>query len=292
MSIVNDFFQTIIATFKTFQVKDVIDILVVALIIFYLFTLIRRSRAGQLIKGLIILLVVYLISTLLDLTMINSILKSIFDFAVIILVVVFQPEIRQILEKMGRRRYYFGKFRSFVSPKSELSKSSLKAISDVADSCVIFSQNKIGALIVFERESHLDEVTESGTKLDSDTSVSLLSNIFYKGAPLHDGACLIKEGKITAAGCILPLTQRMDLSAHLGTRHRAAVGLSEESDAVVVIVSEETGAISLAVRGDLVRDLNREDLYTKLVELTLVEPVQSSTPFSTLFKSKKKEEEE
>ncbi len=280
----DSFFSTIWAILSTFQFKDAIDILAVSMILYYLFKLFRQSRAGQLVKGVVVLLIVYAISALLSLTMVNYILKALFEFSVIIIVVVFQPELRQALERLGRNKT----LKNFVSSGSQEPETAVfKAINDVADTCVMFSRSKTGALIAFERDSVLTEIAITGTELNSDTSVELLGNIFFNKAPLHDGACLIRNGKILAAGCILPLTKSLDVNADLGTRHRAAIGLSEESDAVVVVVSEETGVISIAVGGRLIRDLDRTTLHEKLSDLILPGESEKSDLFSTLFKNRK-----
>lgn len=275
---------TLWATLKTFQFKDAIDILVISLILYYLFKLLRQSRAGQLVKGVVVLLIAYGISALFNLTMVNFILRALFEFAVIIIVVVFQPELRQALERLGRNRT----LKNFVPNVSSGNQNTIiKAIGDVSDICAVFSSNKTGALIVFERDSLLSEVAATGTELNSDTSVALLGNIFFNKAPLHDGACVIRGGKILAAGCILPLTQSMDISSSLGTRHRAAIGMTEGSDAVVVIVSEETGTISISVGGRLIRDLDRSSLYDKLSDLLIIGENEKTDLLSTLFKNRK-----
>ena len=223
-----NFFSTIWAIISTFRFKDAIDILSITLILYYLFKLFRQSRAGQLVKGVVVLLVAYAISAVFNVTMINYILKALFEFTVIIIVILFQPELRQALERLGRNRT----FKSLVPNSSQNADSDVqKAIGDVADTCIVFSRSRTGALIVFERDSVLSEIASTGTELNSDTSVSLLGNIFFNKAPLHDGACIIRNGKILAAGCILPLTKNNNVNADLGTRHRAALGLSEESDA-------------------------------------------------------------
>lgn len=287
---ISDWLNSAWATLKTFQLKDAVDIVIVALIIYYLFRLIRQTRSAQLVKGLVILMVAYVISSAFNLTMINSILKMIFEFAVIIIVIIFQPEIRKILESMGKRNFTKSTFKTFVSSGVENTDEIIeKAIGDVCDSCVIFSRNMVGALIVFERETYLSDIAGSGTMIDSETSVSMLTNIFYKGAPLHDGACLIREGRICSAGCILPLSKRGDLSMQYGTRHRAALGITEESDAVVVVVSEETGIISLVVRGGIERSLTRTDLHNRLSDLLLKNTQPKSNLFSTLFRKGKEE---
>ena len=202
-----DFISTIWATLKTFQFKDAIDILVISMILYYLFKLLRQSRAGQLVKGVVVLLAAYGLSALFKLTMVNYILKALFEFAVIILVVVFQPELRQALERLGRNRT----LKSIVSGQDSID-TVTKAINDVADVCTVFSRSKTGALIVFERDSVLNEIASSGTQLNSDTSVALFGNIFFNKSPLHDGACVIRNGQILSAGCILPLTKSLDIS--------------------------------------------------------------------------------
>ena len=289
--VLHDMWDTIWTTLKTFEFKDAVDIVIVALILYYLFRLFRQSRAGQLVKGVIILLVTLAIATIANLTMVKFILKSVFEFAVIILVVVFQPELRQGLERLGRSNRTL---RNFVNTSSSQNPETVvyKAIGDVADSCAIFSKSRTGALIVFERDSLLNEIAGSGTTLNSETSPALLGNIFFNKAPLHDGACIIREGKILSAGCILPLTKSLDISADLGTRHRAAIGLSEETDAVVVVVSEETGSISIALGGKLTRDYNRNTLYDELVELIIPGERERSNLFSVIFKSRKEKNDE
>ncbi len=284
-----NFFSTIMAILSTFQFKDAIDILSISLILYYLLKLFRQSRAGQLVKGVVILLIAYALSAVFELTMVNYILKALFEFAVIIIVVVFQPELRQALERLGRNRT----FKSLVPTGSPSPDAAVfKSISDVSDTCVVFSRSKTGALIVFERDSVLSEIAATGTELNSDTSVALLGNIFFNKAPLHDGACIIRDGKILAAGCILPLTKNNDVNAELGTRHRAALGLSEESDAVVVVVSEETGTISIAVGGRLIRDLDRTSLHEKLSDLIIPGESEKTDLFTSVFKSKKEKKHE
>ncbi|WP_405346101.1 diadenylate cyclase CdaA [Ruminococcus sp.] len=282
--------NTVWSTLKTFEFKDAVDILIVALLLYYLFRLFRQSRSGQLVKGVVILLIMFAISAIANLTMVRFILKSVFEFFVIILVVVFQPELRQGLERLGRSNKTL---RNFMNSNSQSPETFvMKAISDVADSCAIFSKSRTGALIVFERNSLLNEIAGTGTTLNSETSPALLGNIFFNKAPLHDGAMIIREGKILSAGCILPLTKSLDVSPDLGTRHRAAIGLSEECDAVVVVVSEETGNISIALGGRLTRDYNRNTLYDRLVELIIPGENERSNLFSSIFRSRKEKNDE
>ncbi len=273
-----------------FHVNDAIDIIVIALILYYLFKLFRQSRSGQLVKGLVVLLVAYAIASIVNLTMLHYILHSLFQFAAIMLVVIFQPELRQGLERLGRNKT----LKNIVSYPSNQSVETdiVKAIGDVSDACSVFSSTKTGALIVFERDGLLNEIAGTGTMLNSDTSPALLGNIFFNKAPLHDGACIIRNGKILAAGCILPLTKSLNVSQSLGTRHRAAIGMSEETDAVIVVVSEETGAISIAINGKLRRGLSRNQLYDRLSELLIKEVQERPNLFASLFKSKKEKNHE
>ncbi len=285
------FITRLIGTLKTFTFKDFIDVVIIALILFYLLRLFRNSRAGQLVKGFLILLVVYGVSYLLQLTMLTYILNSIFTYWAIIFIVVFQPELRLGLERLGRSNR---RLRSFMSSTVQNPEDKIyKAISDVADTCAVFSKSKTGALIVFERDTLLGDIANTGTILNSDVSPALLGNIFFNKAPLHDGASIIRDGKLLSAGCILPLTDNLNISQDLGTRHRAAIGMSEESDAVVVVVSEETGNISIALNGMLTRDFSRDALYNRLVELIIVRDKDKNTGlFAALFNKRKEKKNE
>ena len=285
------FFEQLLGTLKTFNFKDLIDVVVIALILYYLFRLFRHSRAGQLVKGFVILMIVYGVANLAQLTMLTYILNSIFTYWAIIFVVVFQPELRLGLERLGRSNK---RLRSFMSASMQNPEDVItRAIGDVADTCSVFSKSKTGALIVFERESLLGDIANTGTYLNSDVSPALLGNIFFNKAPLHDGATIIRDGKVLAAGCILPLTNSLNVSQSLGTRHRAAIGLTEESDAVVVVVSEETGSISVALNGNLTRDYTRDELFKRLIDLIVVgEKNRGSNLLSTLFNKRKEKKDE
>ena len=258
---------------KTIQFRDVIDILAIAVIIFGLFRLIRETRAVQLLKGVLLLLVVYIFASLFDLVMLSTLLRAFFSASVVIIAVIFQPELRKALEQVGRNknwRKYLGIFSAY-GKSDEWEKAVRKSIIDAADTATIFSRSLTGALMVFERETMLSDIASTGTIVDAETSVALFGNIFFNKAPLHDGASIIRNGKLFAAGCILPLTDDKTVDINLGTRHRAALGISEQSDAVVLVVSEETGVISLAVGGELMRDFTRDSLIKKLNELLLDE---------------------
>lgn len=244
-----------------FQFKDAVDIIIVAFLIYGVVKLVRETRAGQLVKGLFLLVILFIISSYFNLVMVSRVLAYFFQFAFVAILIVFQPEIRKALEQVGRNNVgqsiaavVTGRDRSYDRAQIR------KAINAVVDGVGILQQLKMGALIVFERKTKLGEIIETGTQINCEPSGQIVGNIFFNKAPLHDGAMIIRDGMIHAAGCILPLTKNTSVSAELGTRHRAALGVSEESDAVVVVVSEETGQISVAVNGVLARRFTRDTL--------------------------------
>lgn len=266
-----EIFNSILSIVKTIQLRDIVDILAIALLIFGLFKLIQETRAVQLLKGVIMLLIVYFLSSLFGLVMLSSLLRTFFEAAVVVIAIIFQPEIRKALEQMGRNNTYKKYIKIFTKHHKgdEWKKAVEKSIVDAADTAVLFSRSKTGALLVFERETMLSDIAATGTIIDAETSVALFGNIFFNKAPLHDGASIIRDGKLFAAGCILPLTSNRNVDINLGTRHRAGLGISEQSDAVVLIVSEETGVISLAVNGILLREFTREELIKKLEQFLI-----------------------
>ena len=266
-----EIFNSILSIIKTMQLRDIVDILAIALLIFGLFKLIQETRAVQLLKGVIMLLIVYFLSSLFGLVMLSSLLRTFFEAAVVVIAIIFQPEIRKALEQMGRNNTYKKYIKIFTKHHKgdEWKKDVEKSIVDAADTAVLFSRSKTGALLVFERETMLSDIAATGTIIDAETSVALFGNIFFNKAPLHDGASIIRDGKLFAAGCILPLTSNRNVDINLGTRHRAGLGISEQSDAVVLIVSEETGVISLAVNGILLREFTREELIKKLEQFLI-----------------------
>ena len=265
-----EIFNSILSIIKTIQLRDIVDILAIALLIFGLFKL-QETRAVQLLKGVIMLLIVYFLSSLFGLVMLSSLLRTFFEAAVVVIAIIFQPEIRKALEQMGRNNTYKKYIKIFTKHHKgdEWKKAVEKSIVDAADTAVLFSRSKTGALLVFERETMLSDIAATGTIIDAETSVALFGNIFFNKAPLHDGASIIRDGKLFAAGCILPLTSNRNVDINLGTRHRAGLGISEQSDAVVLIVSEETGVISLAVNGILLREFTREELIKKLEQFLI-----------------------
>lgn len=237
---------------STIRFSDIVDILIVAYLIYNVIMLIRKTNSYRLAQGVLLILIALWLSGVLKLTMFNRILQKTVELGLIALVIIFQPELRRLLERMGSKALpRFG-----AKPLETLGMDNV--ISQTIAACTQLSATKTGALIVFERSVTLDEQMRSGTIINSDVTAELLKNIFYPKAPLHDGAVVIRDGRIAAAGCVLPLTSNTNLSPDLGTRHRAGIGMSEHSDAVVVIVSEETGGISIAVDGMLKRRLSAE----------------------------------
>ena len=240
------------------QFAGYLDIAVMVYVLYRALLLVRKTRAVSLLKGLLVFLAVLLISTVFQLHGINYIMNRLVDWGVLALIILFQPEIRRILEQMGSRR-----FMAILTPTVSAGLME-QMISQTVLACTEMSQSRTGALIVFEREIKLDELVRSGTVLDASVSGELLKNIFFVKAPLHDGAVIVRNGRILGAGCVLPLSKNVNLSRDLGTRHRAGIGMSENSDAVVVIVSEETGTISVANGGMLKRHLKAETLENLL----------------------------
>lgn len=270
-SLLNQF----VLVMKGFRFVDVLDILAVAFIIFSIVRFVRQTRAKQLVGGIVILLLIWLISELLSMTVLSVVMKAVVDSGIIVLVVVFQPELRNALEMISRNNFSFNK--KWSQENTVLS----DCIDQVCDACEVMHLSKTGALIVFERQTMLEDIVKTGTAIDAETRKELICNIFYPKTPLHDGAMILRNGRICAAGCILPLSQNMLISKDLGTRHRAALGISENSDALVVVVSEETGAISVAERGGLRRNYSVQDLRERL-RSALIPDEENKSPLSTI----------
>ncbi len=251
----------------TIGIADLIDILIVAYLIYRAIALVRKTNSYNLAKGLVIILIVLWLSDIFELKMINYLLRKAVELGLIALLILFQPELRRLLERMGSS---FSSNRKVSSPVLET------AITQTVDACVEMSASKTGALIIFERNVRLNSAIMTGTVINADVTCELIKNLFFNKAPLHDGAIIIRGAKIAAAGCVLPLTQSTNLSKELGMRHRAGIGLSEQSDAVVVIVSEETGAISMALEGSLKRHLSGETLNRLLHDELITDEVEES----------------
>ena len=243
---------------------DIVDILLVAYLIYKVIWLVRRTNSYNLAKGIFVFLIVMLLADLFRLKMISFALRKTAELGLIALVILFQPELRRLLKRMGS---------SFSSSRGETGTEMDSTIAHTVLACTEMSTSRTGALIIFERGVKLNEIMSTGTIINADTNAELIKNIFFNKAPLHDGALIIRDGRIAAAGCVLPLTKSTNLSKELGMRHRAGIGLSEQSDAVVVIVSEETGSISVAIDGMLKRHLTAATLERLLRAELIVEEI-------------------
>lgn len=266
------------------RIMDIVDILIVAYVIYKGIKLLRETRAATLIKGIIILIFALQLSSLLNLYLVNYILANAMQVGFIALFVVFQPELRQGLEKMGRSK--FSNLFSFYEENSEEQIS--HTVSSICQAVENLSSNRVGALIILERKTKIGDIIRTGVTLNSDITAELLVNIFVPNTPLHDGAVVIRNNKITAAACFLPLTQNTELNIELGTRHRAAIGITETSDCVSLVVSEETGKISLALEGTLTRNLTVESLEKALTKIMSPEPNQLNNKKLKIWKGLKK----
>ena len=251
-------------TFSTFGWRDILDILCLAALFFALYLFVRDRRAGKLLTGVATVAVLFAVSELLEMYAMRYILDSFFGYGLVVLAIIFQPELRAAMERIGS--VPFNGLKNIGVETRELSASGAW-IGAVADAAKNLSFSKTGALIVIERSTKLGEYINTGTTVNADLSPELLCAIFANKAPLHDGAVIIRSGRLYAAGCYLPLSDKNDIFKGLGTRHRAAIGLSEQSDAIVVVVSEETGTISIAFRGELFREFTSVSLRRKLLEL-------------------------
>ena len=268
MEAIMDFFWKYIRLIK---ITDILDMAVVAFLIYKIIGFVSRSGAARVIKGVMILIAAMGISNLLELNVVSYLLGKTMEFGVIVLVVLFQPELRKMLERMGSSAIVnlFG--------KTAVSKEMDVAINQTISACEDMSRTRTGALIIFERKIKLDDTIKTGTTINANLQAELLKNIFYPNTPLHDGAVIVRGGRIEAAGCILPNSSNPNISKELGTRHRAGIGMSEVSDAVVIVVSEETGSISVAVDGMLKRHL-AHDTFEKILRNELMpEPENEKT---------------
>lgn len=260
----------------TMGIADIIDILLVAYLIYKAIWFVRRTNSYNLAKGILVFLIVMLLADLFGLKMISFVLRKAAELGLIALVILFQPELRRILERMGS---------GLSSSRGEIGTEIDSAIAHSVLACTEMSASRTGALVIFERNVKLNEIMSTGTIINADTNAELIKNIFFNKAPLHDGALIIRGGRIAAAGCVLPLTKSTNLSKELGMRHRAGIGLSEQSDAVVIIVSEETGAISVAIDGMLKRHLTAATLERLLrAELIVEEDGQDSRSLKQMMK--------
>lgn len=270
---------------RILRINDIIDIFIVAIAIYYFMNAIRGTRAVQLAKGVLVIVAVYMMSSLMKLHTLNYILSALVQVAMFGVIVIFQPELRSLLEKMGRLKvgHVFGIAADPFGERQELE----NAIENISKAASEMSKTRTGALIVIERHTRLGEYMNSGTMINATVSKELLGNIFVPNTPLHDGAVIIRDNKIITAGCVLPLTANTNLTSELGTRHRAALGVSETSDAVVVVVSEETGKISIAVNGSLTRNLTELTLKKALTKLLSASDEMSVESAKKIFRKSK-----
>ena len=261
--------EKILSIISVLEFSDVVDVLIISVIAYYVIKSVRTTRAAQLGKGLAIILFVYVMSGVFNLYTLNWLLKNLLSVGLIALVVVFQPELRRALEFLGRGRFTA---RGFSFEKENYSSN----VDIIVRAIEYFASRKEGALIIVENETALQDVADTGTMLDATLTEPLLENIFYKGSPLHDGAVILRGSRVLAAGCVLPLTENPNLSKDLGTRHRAGIGITEVSDALVLIVSEETGIISMAQDGKLSRFLDLKAVEKALLNLYLNKQPQTA----------------
>lgn len=272
----------LVSLVRNFTIFDLFDILLVSYLIYKGIKLVRETRAEQLVKGLVILGVSYFVATFIGLKTLSFILTNVFTFGVLAIIVVFQPELRRALEKVGRTKITglggFGAEGNF-----ERGQVWAPAIKPIVEACDRLSSSKTGAILVIERQTKLGDLLPVGIVIDAEVSVQLLCNIFFPNSPMHDGAVILREGRVLAAGCFLPSTQKGEyMDKQLGSRHRAAVGMSENSDALIVVVSEETGLISVAENGGLERGFNSYTL-TQLLQDKLIPPVPEKEKKSKWF---------
>lgn len=276
---------------RSIHINDILDIMLVAYLIYQAFALIRETRALQLLKGILALIALYVMSHLLNLKAMTFIMRNILQFGALALLVVFQPELRRALEQVGRTR--FSNFQLLGSSDNDEDILSWNLmIKAVGEAATYLSKRKIGALMVFERQTKLGEIIKTGTIIDASPSAEMIGNIFFPNSPLHDGATIIRNGKLYAAGCFLPLSDNFEISKDLGTRHRAALGMSENSDAVIVVVSEETGVITMVQDGKFKRGYTGETVMAELSAIFTPEKKEAKSFRKPPFLKGKKNEQQ
>ncbi len=275
-ALVSFFKVYVVETTKEIRIADIIDILILSLILYFVYKFIRDRRAGKLAIGLVAIFALYFVSSIFNMHALGFVFDNFYQIGLIAVLIVFQPEMRAALEKVGGTTFMGIKT---ITSDAGLSKAAdiTSQIEGICTAASDLSRDKVGALIVIERQTELGEYIRSGVLVDSVVSPHVLRNIFFNKAPLHDGAVIIRDGRLYAAGCFLPLSTNNDLNKDLGTRHRAAIGLTEISDAVVVVVSEETGNISLSVGGNLTRNYNYASLRKELNSLLMNDSPEEST---------------
>lgn len=268
-----DALRILLRSIQLISIQDVIDMGIMAYVIYRGMKLLKDTSAMRLAKGILIIFITQIVAENLQLNTVSWILRQVFSFGALFLAIVFQPELRRMLEQLGKGQ---GQLRKFLTGTEVDVVAIDQCINQTVLACESMSWTRTGALMVFERQERISEIINTGTRIDAEPSAELIKNIFFHNSPLHDGALVVRDGRLFSAGCVLPLSGNQTLSRELGTRHRAAVGMSEVSDAVLVVVSEETGAISVAIGGMLKRHLSPETLRKILVaELTPEEKTET-----------------
>lgn len=284
-SMFNDFGGQLALLFEDIKISDIFDVVIVSFLIYECIILVRNTRAAQLAKGIMFMLLSYVIASLAGMRTLTFILGAIMNFGIVVLAVVFQPELRRAIEQVGGVNSVFTRLVGRRRMDNTLKDDWKKAIATVCDAAEILAEKRTGALMVMEKNANLNEIIRTGTLMQSIVNVETIGTVFYEGSPLHDGAMVVRDGRIEAAGCFLPLSNNLEISKDMGTRHRAALGMSENSDAIVVVVSEETGIISVAKSGVLVRRLDRQNLFELLIS-EIIPPEQEKKHKFRLFGKK------
>lgn len=282
--------EMVTGAISTFRIQDAFDIAIMAFIIYHLIALMKETRAGQLIKGVISILLLYFFAYVMELYTLRTVMEMVIRYGALVLLVLFQPELRKVLEQVGRSSLSnLSVLAPSMSAKEYENKQMIKTINAICDSCAILSKERIGALMVLEKDTRLGDIISTGTIIDSQPSADLIKNVFFPNSPLHDGALIIRGGRLYAAGCFLPLSENYGISRSLGTRHRAALGVSEVSDAIVVVVSEETGYITMAKNGKLNINMTVNSLSAALFqEFVSEEKDKSAADKKKLFRRPRK----
>lgn len=296
MSDIHTFFEKMLSIFSTYNwLSDTLDLLFITFIIYYVIKMIRDSRALTFAKGIVIFAVMYLIVVILDMQASAYLFRTVFNNIIIVLIVIFSPEIRKMLEKLGTSKNFSGirnifgrgSYQRAIAYNDEVA----HMVNEICRAASDMSDKHIGALMIFEKNTPLGEIIGTGTMVDADITSELVGTVFYPGSPLHDGAAVIRDCKLYAAGCILPLTSKNDISSDLGTRHRAAIGMSEQSDAMILVVSEETGGISIANKGILRRNISDGEAREMLLDFLCI-PVDTKREGKNPLKKENKKTEE
>jgi len=285
--------SSLLSVLRTISISDIIDVAIITVIVYYVLNLLRKTKAMQLVRIVVIIFFGYIVATQYQLRTVAFLIESLMQVAFIAALVIFQPELRRMLEQVGSTDILSLNFLRRKTPEEIEVERLQKAIVAICDGMERMSEKQTGALIVMENFSNLEGVKTSGTPVNADITPELIGTIFYDGSPLHDGAVIIYDGRITTAGCVLPLSDNLEISKEMGTRHRAALGISEVSDAIALVVSEETGTISYAKGGELKRYQDRQSLYEMLTE-EFIRPIEESALESTsknLFRRKEKNNE-